>query len=164
MGIIRSSRDQSLHVSGPKYLKGKGKQQKNPKKKFEAPKPKVENQQHYESSDSKKNKGKGHHGKEKFKCSYCGKGSHPEHACMKKKLDEATSLLERNNTNLFGNISEERQSRSGIPARKGTCSQGKHLNVQSSYHRIWSFKSHDGKQRFLLFSIHQQKHSHPHGR
>ena len=46
MGIIRSSRDQALHVSGPKDLKGKGKQQKNPKTKFEAPKPKVENQQH----------------------------------------------------------------------------------------------------------------------
>ena len=25
MGIIRSSRDQALHVLGPKYLKGKGK-------------------------------------------------------------------------------------------------------------------------------------------
>ena len=31
MGIIRSSRDQALHVSRPKDLKGKGKQQKNPK-------------------------------------------------------------------------------------------------------------------------------------
>ena len=63
MGIIRSSRDQALHVLGPKDLKGKGKQQKNPKTKFEAPNPKVENQQHEESSGSKKNKGKGHHGK-----------------------------------------------------------------------------------------------------
>ena len=26
MGIIRSSRDQALHVSGPKYFNGKGKQ------------------------------------------------------------------------------------------------------------------------------------------
>ena len=26
MGIIRSSRDQSLHISGPKYMKGKGNQ------------------------------------------------------------------------------------------------------------------------------------------
>ena len=43
MGIIQSSHDQALHVSGPKYLKGKGKQQKNPKTKFEAPRPKVEN-------------------------------------------------------------------------------------------------------------------------
>ena len=43
MGIIRSSHDQALHVLGPKYLKGKGKQLKNPKTKFEAPKPKVEN-------------------------------------------------------------------------------------------------------------------------
>ena len=44
MGIIISSRDQALHVSGPKDLKGKGKQQKNPKTKFKSPKPKVENQ------------------------------------------------------------------------------------------------------------------------
>ena len=44
MGILKSSHDQSLYVSGPKDLKGKGKQQKNPKTKFEAPKPKVENQ------------------------------------------------------------------------------------------------------------------------
>ena len=34
MGIIRSSRDQALYVSGPKYMKGKGKQHKNPKTKF----------------------------------------------------------------------------------------------------------------------------------
>ena len=59
MGIIRSSYDQALYASGPKDLKGKGKQQKNPKTKFEAPKPKVENQQHEEPSGSKKNKSKG---------------------------------------------------------------------------------------------------------
>ena len=87
MGIIISSRDQALDVSGPKYMKGKGKQQKNPNTKFEAPNPKVENQQHEESSGSKKNKGKGHNGKEKVKRSYCKKGFHPKNACMKKKLD-----------------------------------------------------------------------------
>ena len=85
MGIIRSSHDQALHVSGPEDLKGKLIQQKNPKTKFEAHKPKVENQQHDESSGSRKNKGKGHHGKEKFKCSYYRKGFHPEHSCMKKE-------------------------------------------------------------------------------
>ena len=100
MGIIRSSHDQALHFSGPKDLKGKGKQQKNPKTKFDAPKPRVENQQHDESFASSKKKGKGHHGKEKVKCSYCGKGFHPEHGCIKKKLDEATSLLEKNHINL----------------------------------------------------------------
>ena len=41
MGIIISSRDQALFASGPKDSKGKGKQQKNPKTKFEDPKPKV---------------------------------------------------------------------------------------------------------------------------
>ena len=101
MGIIRSSCDQSLHVSRTKDLKGKGMQQKNPKTKFEAPKPKFENRQHDESSSSKKNKGKGHHGKEKVKCSYYRKGFHHEHACIKKKLDEATSLLEINHTNIL---------------------------------------------------------------
>ena len=100
MGIIRSSRDQSLHVTGPKYVKGKGKQQKNQKTKFDALRPRVENQQYDESSGSRKNKGKGHNGKEKVKCSYCGKGFHPEHACMKKNIDEATSLLERNHINI----------------------------------------------------------------
>ena len=43
MGIIKSSHDQSFHVLRPKDLKGKGKQQKNPKTKFKAPKPKLEN-------------------------------------------------------------------------------------------------------------------------
>ena len=98
---MRSPHDQSLHVSRPKDLKGKGKQQKNPKTKFEDPKPTVENHQHDEFFGSKKNKEKGHHGKEKVKSSYCGKGFHPEHPCMKKKLDESTSLLERNHINLL---------------------------------------------------------------
>ena len=101
MGIIRYSYDQALHVSWPKDMNGKGKQQKNPKTKFDAPKPRVENQQHDESFGSKKNKGKGNHGKEKVKCSYCGKGFHLENDCMKKKLDEATSLLERNHINIL---------------------------------------------------------------
>ena len=47
------------------------------------------------------NKGKGHHGKEKVKCSYYRKGFHVEHSCMKKKLDEATSLLGKNHINLL---------------------------------------------------------------
>ena len=61
---------------------------------------KEKNQQQYEPSGSKKNTKKGNQGKEKIKCSYCGKGFHPEHACMKKNIDEATSLLERNHINL----------------------------------------------------------------
>ena len=65
MGIIISSCDQALHVSGPKDLKGKGKQQKNQKIKFDAPNPRVENQQHDESSGSRKNEGKGTMGKKK---------------------------------------------------------------------------------------------------
>ena len=104
MGIIRSSHDQALHFSRPKYLKSKGKQQENKKTKFDAPKPRVENQHHDESSGSRKNKGKGHNGKEKFKCSYYGKGFHLEHACMKKKLVEMTLLLKRYNINLLESV------------------------------------------------------------
>ena len=70
MGIIRSSRDQALHVLSPKDLKDKGNHQKNPKTKFEDPKPKVENQQHEDPFVSKKNKRKGNHAKENLKYSY----------------------------------------------------------------------------------------------
>ena len=99
MGIIKSSKYQALFASRPKDSKGKGKK-KNQKDKFDAPKPKENNQQQEESSGSKKHKNKGNQGKEKVKRSYCGKGFHPKHACMKNKLDEATSLLERNNINI----------------------------------------------------------------
>ena len=99
MGIIISSKYQALFALGPKYPKGKGKK-KNQKAKFDAPNPKEKKQQQEESSGSKKHKNKGNQGKEKVKCSYYGKGFHPEHACMKKNLDEMTSLLERNNINL----------------------------------------------------------------
>ena len=43
MGIIRSSKDQTLFALGPKYSKGKG-NQKNQKDKFDAPNPKEKNQ------------------------------------------------------------------------------------------------------------------------
>ena len=72
----------------------------NQKTKFDAPKPKEKNQQKDEPFGSKKNKNKGNQGKEKVKCSYCGKVFHPEHACMKKNINEMTLLLERNNINL----------------------------------------------------------------
>ena len=84
MDLPVSKDEKDFFSSGSKYLKGKEKQ-KNIKDKVDAPKPKEKNQ---------------HQGKEKVKCSYCGKGFHPEHACMKKKLDEATSLLEMNHINL----------------------------------------------------------------
>ena len=72
MGIIRSSKDQALFASRPK---GKGKK-KNQKTKFDALKPKEKNQQQEEPFGSKKHKNKGNQGKEKVKCSYCGKGFH----------------------------------------------------------------------------------------
>ena len=75
MGIIRSSKDQAPFSLGPKYLKEKGKQ-KNQKTNFDALKPKEKNQQQEETSVSKKHNKKGNQGKEKFKCSYCGKGFH----------------------------------------------------------------------------------------
>ena len=99
MGIIRSSKYQSLFSSRPKDPKGKG-NQKNQKAKFDAPNPKEKNQQQEESFGSKKHKNKGNQGKEKVKCSFCGKEFHPKHSFMKKNLNEMTSLLERNNINL----------------------------------------------------------------
>ena len=103
MGIIRSSKDQALFSSGPKYSKGKRKQ-KNQKAKFDAPKPKEKNQQQEDFFGSKKHKNKGNQGKEKVKCSYCRKGFHPEHSYMKKNLDEMTLLLERNNINVLESV------------------------------------------------------------
>ena len=97
-------------------MKGKGKQ-KNQKAKFDAPKPKEKNQQQEDSFGSKKHKNKGNQGKEKIKCSYCRKGFHPEHACMKKKLDEMNSLLERNNINLSKSVRKEIIN-IGIPNKK----------------------------------------------
>ena len=47
---------------------------------------------------------KGNQGKEKVKCSYYEKGFHPKHACMNKKLDKMTILLERNNINLLESV------------------------------------------------------------
>ena len=138
MGIIRSSLDQALHVSRPKYLKGKGKQENNKKTKFDAPNPRVESQQHDESSGSKKNKGKGHHGKEKVKCSYCGKGFHPDHACMKKKLDEATSLLERNHINLPESFRMRDQQDREPQHERG------HALMESTLDRFWIFEPHNG--------------------
>ena len=106
MGIIRSSKDQPLFASGPKDSKGKGKQ-KNQKDKFDALKPKEKNQQQEESFGSKKHKNKGNQGKEKVKCSYCGKGFHPKHFYMKNKLDELISLLDENNINIPENIQKK---------------------------------------------------------
>ena len=37
-------------------------------------------------------------------CSYCRKGFHLEHTCMKKNLDEMTLILERNNINLLESV------------------------------------------------------------
>ena len=56
---------------------------------------------HAESSNSKKKnfqkkKGKG----EMSKCTYCGKGFHPESSCMKKQIDMLTKLLEKHNISL----------------------------------------------------------------
>ena len=98
MGIIISSKDQALYASSPKDKKGKGK--KKNQNKFDALKEKEKNQWQEEPFDSKKHKNKGNQGKEKVKCSYCGQGFHPEHACMKKNIDDMTLLLERKNINL----------------------------------------------------------------
>ena len=49
-----------------------------------------------ESSNSKKKKFQKKKGKaEGNKCTYCGKGFHPERSCMKKQIDMLNQLLEK---------------------------------------------------------------------
>ena len=69
MGILISSRDQTLFTEGPKSLNSKGKKKKE-KTKFDPPKQKEKKQQLDEPSGSRKKKKKG---KENIKFSYYGR-------------------------------------------------------------------------------------------
>ena len=93
MGTIKPCKDQDF-VTGDSKVdpKGKKKDKKPPDKKGDNSK------SHEESTNSEKkkfqkNKGKG----EGSKCTYCGKGFHPESSCKKKKIYMLTQLLEKNN-------------------------------------------------------------------
>ena len=160
MGIIRSSKYQALFALGPKDMKGKGKQN-NQKTNFNAPKPKEKNQQQDEPSSSKKNKNKGNQGKEKVKCSYCGKVFHHKHSYLKKKLDEMTLLLERNNINLPESVRKrDNHDRDIQPERghylKATVSNPRALLIEfgSSNHMVESKESFSSLESDISILIH----------
>ena len=90
MGVIQTSKDQVLLVTDSSKVKAKGKSKnKDPKAADSNPK---QNQQASErASDSKKKKFG------KTLCPYCEKWYHLEDHCMRKELDEMSSLLKQHN-------------------------------------------------------------------
>ena len=90
MGVIQTSKYQSLLVTDSSKVQAKGKsKKKDPKAADLNPK---SNQQSFEGgSGSKKKKF------EKKLCRYCEKGYHLEEHCMSKQLDEMSALLKQQN-------------------------------------------------------------------
>ena len=90
MGVIQTSKDQSLLVIESSKAQEKGKsKKKEPKEADSKPKP---NQKASEGASNPK--------KKKFKknlCLYCEKGYHLEENCMRKQLDEMSALLNQHN-------------------------------------------------------------------
>ena len=90
MGVIQTSKYQSLLVTGSSKAQAKGKSKKKEPKAVDS-KP-IQNQQASEgASGSKKKKF------EKKLCPYCEKGYHLEEHCMRKQLDEMSTLLKQHN-------------------------------------------------------------------
>ena len=91
-------------------------------------------------------------------------GFHPEHACMKNKLDEANSLLERNQINLL-EIFRRRDQEDREPqherdhALMASTSKSKSLLIDSgaSNHVMAEIDSFSSLETGKI-------HSHPHGR
>ena len=86
MGVLQTSKNQSLSMSNLKNSQARG---KDPKKTDLKPK---ENQRSFDGALGSI--------KEKTKCPYCMRGFHPEIQRMKKNLDQLTTLLEHNNISL----------------------------------------------------------------
>ena len=85
------------------------------KKKFDPPKQKEKYRQLDEPSGSRKNKQKG---KENIRCSYYGRGFHPESSCMKRTIYQMDLLLEKDNINLLeGARKKDNQDRNNQPER-----------------------------------------------
>ena len=86
MGVIKTSKHQALIVTDSSKVQAKGKsKKKEPKAADSNPK---QNQQTLEgASGSKKKKF------EKKMCPYCMRGFHLEKSCMKKQVDQLTTLL-----------------------------------------------------------------------
>ena len=91
MGVIKTSKDQSLLVTNSSKAQAKGKSNKKEPKAVDS-KPK-QNQQTFEAAYDAKKKKKF----EKKLCPYCEKGYHLEKYCMRKQLDEMFALLKQHN-------------------------------------------------------------------
>ena len=90
MGVIQTSKDQSLLVTDSYKAQEKGKlKKKEPKEADSKPK---QNQQTSEGAFVSKNKKF-----EKKLCPYCEKQYHLEDRCMRKEIDEMLALLKQHN-------------------------------------------------------------------
>ena len=90
-GVIQTSKNQALLVTYLNNVQERGKHKEREKKNTDS-NPK-ENQEYFDGASSSKKKKKF----EKTKCPYCMRGFHPESQCMKKKIDQLSTLLEHNN-------------------------------------------------------------------
>ena len=90
MGVIQTSKNQALLRTESNNVQARGKHKgKDPKASDSKPK---ENQRSSDGASGSKRKKKF----EKTKCPYCMRGFHPESQCMKKTIDQL-STLEQNN-------------------------------------------------------------------
>ena len=86
MGVIKTTKDHALLVIDSSKAQGKGKSKKKEPKAADL-KPKQNQQTSEGASGSNKKKF------ENKLCPYCEKGYHIEYNCMRKQLDEMSSLL-----------------------------------------------------------------------
>ena len=88
MGAIQTSKNQALLMIESNNVQARGKHKgKEPKTTDTKPKG---NQRSFDGALGSKKKKKF----EKTKCPYCMRGFHPEGQCMKKKIDQLSTLLE----------------------------------------------------------------------
>ena len=90
MGVIKTSKYQSLLVCDSSKAQEKGKSKKKEQKETDS-KPKQNQQTSQGAFNSKKKKF------ENKLCPYCAKGYHLEDHCMKKQIDQMSALLKQHN-------------------------------------------------------------------
>ena len=94
MGVIHTSKNQALLVTNSNNAQERGKNKgKDPKSTDSKPK---ENHKSSERASGSKRKKKF----EKTKCPYCMRGFYPKIQCMKKTINQRSTLLEHNNISL----------------------------------------------------------------
>ena len=94
MGVLRTSKNLALLVTDSNNVQSKGKHKgKDPKSIDSKPK---ENQRYFDGTSGSKKKNKF----EKTRCPYCMRGFHLENECMKKNIEQLSTLLEHNNISL----------------------------------------------------------------